>query len=127
MEPEAHFVWLMGADSAASFHLWKDWQVIAGLIPIAIISRPGTRLTRALPFTRHFGDARIAERIVAMLQDLNRQKQAQEAVAYQQAVAQRQVVMQQQAYQKAAMEYAARLIENQCEKLNLEEVPDPQW
>jgi hypothetical protein len=27
----------------------------------------------------------------------------------------------------AAMEYAARLIENQCEKLNLEEVPDQQW
>ena len=70
MAPEAHFVWLMGADSAASFHLWKDWQVITGRVPIAIISRPGTRLTRALPFTRHFGEARIAERDAGTLPSL---------------------------------------------------------
>ena len=70
MEPEAHFVWLMGADSAAGFHLWKEWDVIAGRIPIAIISRPGIRLTRALPFTRHFGDARIAERDAGTLPGL---------------------------------------------------------
>jgi nicotinate-nucleotide adenylyltransferase len=70
LEPEAQFVWLMGADSAANFHLWKDWQVITGRVPIAIISRPGTRLTRALPFTRHFGDARIAERDAGTLSGL---------------------------------------------------------
>lgn len=71
MEPEARFVWLMGADSAASFHLWKDWQAIAASVPIAIVSRPGTRLTRALPFTRHFGDARIAERDAGTLPGLS--------------------------------------------------------
>ena len=45
-EPEARFVWVMGADSAASFHLWKDWEDIAARVPIAIVSRPGTRFTR---------------------------------------------------------------------------------
>ena len=69
-EPEAHFVWLMGADSAVSFHLWKNWETIAARVPIAIVSRPGTRLTRALPFTRRFGDARIAERDAATLPGL---------------------------------------------------------
>ncbi len=61
-EPEAHFVWIMGADSAASFHLWKDWEEIARAVPIAIVSRPGTRLSRSLPFTRQFADARLPER-----------------------------------------------------------------
>lgn len=61
-EPEAHFVWLMGADSAASFHLWKDWEDIAGRVPIAIISRPGTRFTKSLPFVQRFAGARLAER-----------------------------------------------------------------
>lgn len=61
-EPDAHFVWLMGADSAATFHLWKDWEDIARAVPIAVVSRPGTRLSRTLPFTRRFADARLPER-----------------------------------------------------------------
>ena len=60
-EPEAKFVWIMGADSAAGFHLWKDWMQIAQRVPIAVVSRPGTRMTRAAAFTRHFGAARLAE------------------------------------------------------------------
>jgi nicotinate-nucleotide adenylyltransferase len=68
-EPEAHFVWLMGADSAATFHLWKDWEDIAGAVPIAIVSRPGTRLSRSLPFTRQFADARLPERDARNLPD----------------------------------------------------------
>jgi nicotinate-nucleotide adenylyltransferase len=35
------FVWLMGADNLAQFHLWKRWQEIAELMPIAVIERPG--------------------------------------------------------------------------------------
>lgn len=35
------FVWLMGADNLAQFHLWKDWQAIAREMPIAAIARPG--------------------------------------------------------------------------------------
>ncbi|MCK0099101.1 nicotinate-nucleotide adenylyltransferase [Qipengyuania sp. S6317L1] len=35
------FVWLMGSDNLAQFHLWKDWRTIARLMPIAVIARPG--------------------------------------------------------------------------------------
>ncbi len=41
--PGATFVWLMGADSLASFHKWKDWRRIAELVPIAVFNRPGYR------------------------------------------------------------------------------------
>lgn len=39
--PKRRFVWLMGADNLAQFHLWKDWRRIAHMTPIAVISRPG--------------------------------------------------------------------------------------
>ena len=35
------FVWLMGADNLAQFHLWKDWREIAREMPIAVAARPG--------------------------------------------------------------------------------------
>lgn len=38
------FVWLMGADNLPNFHLWKGWREIAGLVPIAVIDRPGSTL-----------------------------------------------------------------------------------
>lgn len=38
----AEFVWLMGADAAAEFHLWKDWQTIMSRIPVAVVSRSHT-------------------------------------------------------------------------------------
>jgi nicotinate-nucleotide adenylyltransferase len=39
--PQIDFVWLMGADSLASFHRWRDWRRIANLAPIAVFNRPG--------------------------------------------------------------------------------------
>jgi len=39
--PRRRFVWLMGADNLAQFHLWKDWRGIAADMPIAVIARPG--------------------------------------------------------------------------------------
>jgi nicotinate-nucleotide adenylyltransferase len=39
--PRAHFVWVMGGDSMASFHLWKDWEEIPRRLPMAVIARPG--------------------------------------------------------------------------------------
>ncbi len=39
--PDAAFIWLMGADSLAGFHRWKDWRRIAELTPIAVFNRPG--------------------------------------------------------------------------------------
>jgi nicotinate-nucleotide adenylyltransferase len=39
--PNREFVWLMGADNLAQFHLWKRWRDIARIMPIAVASRPG--------------------------------------------------------------------------------------
>lgn len=38
------FVWLMGADNLAQFHLWQDWQWIMDAVPIGVIARPGDRI-----------------------------------------------------------------------------------
>jgi len=39
--PKREFVWLMGSDNLAQFHLWKGWRTIARTLPIAVIARPG--------------------------------------------------------------------------------------
>ncbi len=39
--PRNRFVWLMGSDNLAQFHLWRDWRRIARTMPIAVIARPG--------------------------------------------------------------------------------------
>jgi nicotinate-nucleotide adenylyltransferase len=39
--PKREFVWLMGADNLAQFHLWRGWRRIARTMPIAVIARPG--------------------------------------------------------------------------------------
>ena len=39
--PNRRFIWLMGADNLAQFHLWRDWRRIARMMPIAVIARPG--------------------------------------------------------------------------------------
>lgn len=40
--PDRHFVWIMGADSLASFHKWDRWRDIANLMPLAVYARPGS-------------------------------------------------------------------------------------
>ncbi|MBY9066057.1 nicotinate (nicotinamide) nucleotide adenylyltransferase [Hyphomonas sp. WL0036] len=67
--PQTRFVWLMGADNLSSFHRWKDWEKIAGMLPIAVIARPGARISKATPFSRKFAAARIPE---ARARDLSR-------------------------------------------------------
>ncbi|MCW3784258.1 nicotinate-nucleotide adenylyltransferase [Defluviimonas salinarum] len=42
--PGVRFVWLMGADNLAQFHLWKDWDWIMQNVPVGIFARPDTRL-----------------------------------------------------------------------------------
>ena len=38
--PEAHFVWLMGADNLRQIPKWRGWQRIFRMVPIAIFPRP---------------------------------------------------------------------------------------
>ena len=44
--PGVRFVWIMGADNLAQFHLWDDWRGILARVPVAVLARPGER-TRA--------------------------------------------------------------------------------
>jgi nicotinate-nucleotide adenylyltransferase len=39
--PDRRFVWLMGMDNLAQFHLWRDWRRIADTVAIAVVGRPG--------------------------------------------------------------------------------------
>jgi len=56
--PRHDFIWLMGEDTVAQFHQWKDWRRLAGMVPIAVLSRPGydgaARAARAMGWLRRF-------------------------------------------------------------------------
>lgn len=43
--PGVRFVWLMGADNMAQFHLWQDWRWIMEEVPIGVLARPGQRIS----------------------------------------------------------------------------------
>jgi nicotinate-nucleotide adenylyltransferase len=56
--PKIRFVWLMGSDNLATFHLWRNWEEIALRLPLAVVQRPGSILAKnnAAP-VRRFGRA----------------------------------------------------------------------
>lgn len=66
--PSARLVWVMGADSLATFHRWRSWRDIARLVPIAVVDRPGWRW-RALasPAARALARSRLPEARAAAL------------------------------------------------------------
>jgi nicotinate-nucleotide adenylyltransferase len=56
--PRVKFVWIMGADSLATFHRWRGWTQIMREVPVAVISRPWISLKSrfspaALRFARY--------------------------------------------------------------------------
>ena len=56
--PRHHFIWLMGEDTVAQFHQWKNWRRLAATVPIAVLSRPGyddeARTARVSGWLRRF-------------------------------------------------------------------------
>lgn len=56
--PRRRFIWLMGEDTVAQFHQWKDWRRLAATVAIAVLSRPGyddeARAARAMGWLRRF-------------------------------------------------------------------------
>jgi nicotinate-nucleotide adenylyltransferase len=56
--PDVRFIWLMGEDTLADFHRWKNWKELAHLVPIAVLSRPGydesARAARAMGWLNGF-------------------------------------------------------------------------
>jgi len=70
--PAVRFVWIMGADSLATFHRWQDYRAIAATMPIAIIDRPGFTLKGpAARGARALGRWRIDESDAGLLADLD--------------------------------------------------------
>lgn len=70
--PGVQFVWLMGADNLAEFHRWENWRDIMGLVPIAVMARPGQRISARLSsaarmFRAHKLKSREAMRIAGMM------------------------------------------------------------
>ncbi len=57
--PRVRFVWVMGADSLAEFHLWRGWAQILRMVPAAVVARPWISLkSRGAPAARRFAGAR---------------------------------------------------------------------
>jgi nicotinate-nucleotide adenylyltransferase len=65
--PGVHFVWIMGADNLASFHLWRDWQGLAALMPMAIVDRDNTQRALASPAAQRLAESRIPEAMAPRL------------------------------------------------------------
>lgn len=58
--PGVRFVWLMGADNLAQFHLWQDWRDILDTVPVGVLARPGQRISARLsPAARIYARARL--------------------------------------------------------------------
>lgn len=58
--PAVKIVWLMGADSLASFHRWRGWTQIMQVAPVAVVSRPWISLkSRFSPAAKRFAHARL--------------------------------------------------------------------
>lgn len=57
--PGVQFVWVMGADSLATFHRWKGWTEIFREVPIAVVARPGAETALTSPAARRFAAARV--------------------------------------------------------------------
>lgn len=68
--PGVKFVWVMGADSLASFHRWRGWTQIMREVPVAVISRPWAALkSRTSPAARRFAHARQPASAASILPD----------------------------------------------------------
>jgi len=66
--PAQRFVWLMGADNLAQFHLWQDWRQIMQSVPVGVLARPGERISaRTSKAASVFVSYRIAGRYSSLL------------------------------------------------------------
>lgn len=66
--PGVRFVWIMGADNLAQFHLWQDWDDIMETVPVGVLARPGQRISaRMSPAARRYRDWRLAARASRLL------------------------------------------------------------
>lgn len=66
--PDVRFVWIMGADNLAQFHLWDRWGEIFRTTPVAVMARPGQQMPALTSkAARRFARARIAPQAASTL------------------------------------------------------------
>lgn len=66
--PGARFVWMMGADNLAEFHLWRNWRWIADSFDIAVFARPGQQVRAGLsPAARVYANRRLPPEAAGLL------------------------------------------------------------
>jgi nicotinate-nucleotide adenylyltransferase len=66
--PGVRFVWLMGADNLAQFHLWQDWRSIMDTVPVGVLARPKDRISaRMSPAARIYAHYRISSQASHLL------------------------------------------------------------
>ena len=66
--PGVRFVWLMGADNLADLHRWERWEEIMALVPVAVLARPGHRVSPLFaPAARRFRRGRLPARAASRL------------------------------------------------------------
>jgi nicotinate-nucleotide adenylyltransferase len=66
--PRVHFIWIMGADSLATFHRWRGWTQIMREAPVAVVSRPWIAMrARLSPAARRFARFRKPSSQAALL------------------------------------------------------------
>ncbi len=66
--PGVRFVWLMGADNLADLHRWESWEEIMAQAPMAVLARPGYRVSPLFsPAARRFRLDRLPERAAPQL------------------------------------------------------------
>ncbi|WP_412057510.1 nicotinate-nucleotide adenylyltransferase [Bartonella sp. DGB2] len=66
--PLIRFVWIMGSDSLAEFHHWKQWQRIIEMVPVAIIDRPSTPMAAlSSPMAQRYQKFRLLSRQAPLL------------------------------------------------------------
>ncbi|MCR5878404.1 nicotinate-nucleotide adenylyltransferase [Phenylobacterium sp. J367] len=69
--PGVKFVWIMGADSLASFHRWRGWTQIMREVPVAVVSRPWISLkSRFSPAAHRFRRFRVGSQRAMGLADM---------------------------------------------------------
>ncbi len=62
LRPDVRFVWLIGSDNLAQLHLWRDWRQIMEGVPVAVMARPGKKLSaRFAPAARAYRRAQLNE------------------------------------------------------------------
>jgi nicotinate-nucleotide adenylyltransferase len=70
--PSTDFVWVMGGDNLATFHLWRNWRGLFETLPIMVIDRPEMRNRALASVAAHkYSVARLPESCAKLLPALS--------------------------------------------------------